>query len=156
MKKEDELIRNIPEMIKETKSGKLKWKIMGQTTEYNDLSQKPKVSEEGTEWIVDECYISYECEYKGEEFLMITYEMIHSSGDKNRTTNLIFMPPLGIRFFDIHALLPYAITASQMLVYSVHTLWMAILETYKERPEQIEFDMSPRELSIDEEDIDIQ
>ena len=80
---------------------------------------------------------------------MITYEMIHSFGEQKKTTNLIFMPPLGIRYFDIHALLPYAIKASSMLVYSIHTLWLTVLETSKTRPEQVQLDVSPRELTIE-------
>lgn len=151
MKKEDELLKLIPELVKETKSGKLKWKIDGQTTEYNDVDTKPSVEEDDINWLVDECYICYECEHKGKQFLMITYEMIHSSGEKKKTTNLIFMPPAGIRYFDLNTLLPYAVTANQMLTYSVHTLWLTILEAYKVRPEQIQLDMSPRELTIDEE-----
>ena len=89
--KNEELLRNITEMAKLTKEGKLNWKIVGQTTEYNQLSDKPLVNEEGIDWTVDECYISYECEYKGKDFLMITYEMIHSSQDKKKsiTMNLI-------------------------------------------------------------------
>lgn len=150
MKKEDELLKCIPEMVKETKAGKLKWRITGQTTEYNDLKTKPTVQEEENLWVVDECYIEYLCEYKGKEFLMITYEMIHTCGNKKKTTNLIFMPPLGIRYFDIHTLLPYSINASQILTYSVHTLWLTLLETYKVRPEQVSIDMSPRTLTIDE------
>ena len=75
MKKEDELLRDLTEMIKDTQKGALKWKVTAQTTEYNDESQKPKVTEEGVEWTVDECYVSYYCKYQGEEFLMITYEM---------------------------------------------------------------------------------
>lgn len=151
MKKEDELLRLIPDLVKETKSGRLNWKIDGQTTEYNDAASKPVVSEDDIKWTVDECYICYECEFRGNQFLMITYEMIHSAGDKKKTTNLIFMPPAGIRFFDINTLLPYSVTADQMLTYSVHTLWLTILEAYKVRPEQIKIDMSPRSLTIDGE-----
>lgn len=50
MKKEDELLRDLTEMIKDTQKGALKWKVTAQTTEYNDESQKPKVTEEGVEW----------------------------------------------------------------------------------------------------------
>ena len=109
MKKEDELLKQLMDMTKDTKSGKLKWEVKCQTTEYNDPSSKPQVKEEDVFWTVDECYVSFYCEYKGKEFLMITYEMLHTAGDKTKSTNLIFLPPLGIRYFDIHTLLPYSV-----------------------------------------------
>ena len=68
MKKEDELLRDLTEMIKDTQKGDLKWKVIAQTTEYNDESQKPKVTEDGVEWTVDECFVSYECKYKDKDF----------------------------------------------------------------------------------------
>ena len=43
MKKETELLRDIKEMVKETKAGKLKWEVLCQTTEYNPVEQKPLV-----------------------------------------------------------------------------------------------------------------
>lgn len=149
MKKEEELLRLIPDLVKETKKGCLNWKIVCQTTEYNEVNKKPIINEEGIEWIVDECYVCYECEYNGQSFLLITYEMIHSGDNIVKTTNLVFMPPLGIRYFDIHALLPYSITANSMLVYAIHNLWLTILETQKVRPEQIDLDVSARELTIE-------
>lgn len=90
MKKEDELLKELTEMVKETKKGQLKWKLSCQTTEYNDEAVKPTVTEDGITWTVDECYVSYECTYKGSDFVMITYEMIHTAGDKRQTTNLVF------------------------------------------------------------------
>lgn len=77
-------------MVKETKKGQIKWKLSCQTTEYNDEAVKPTVTEDGITWTVDECYVSYECTYKGSDFVMITYEMIHTAGDKRQTTNLVF------------------------------------------------------------------
>ena len=151
MKKEEELLRDLREMIKETQSGRLHWEIQYQTTEYNSEEKKPVVEEEGTVWTVDECYVSYHCEYKRKEFLMISYEMLHSAKNKSRTTNLIFLPPLGIRVFDINALLPYAVEASQMLVYEVHMLWLAILEEYKKNPEMVALDAEGRELAIEDD-----
>ena len=105
MKKEDELLKELTDMVKETKKGQIKWKLSCQTTEYNDEAVKPTVTEDGITWTVDECYVSYECTYKGSDFVMITYEMIHTAGDKRQTTNLVFLPPLGIRYFDISTLL---------------------------------------------------
>ncbi len=150
MKKEEGLLHQLTEMVKETKAGKLHWDVRCQTTEYNDPERKPVVEENGTLWTVDECYVSYYCEYKGKEFLMISYEMLHTAGPKIQTTNLIFLPPLGIRIFDINMLLPYAVEASQMLVYEVHMLWMTLLEAYKKNPEMIAFDAEERELKIEE------
>ncbi len=149
MKKQDELMRELSDMIKETKAGKLRWKVECQTTEYNPAEEKPMVEEEGVNWAVDECYVSYFCEFRGKEFLMISYEMIHSAGEKKKTTNLVFLPPLGIRVFDIHALLPYAVEASQMLTYDVHMLWLTILEEYRKNPDNIKLLADGRKLTID-------
>lgn len=150
MKKEDELLRDLTEMIKDTQKGALKWKVTAQTTEYNDESQKPKVTEEGVEWTVDECFVSYECQYKDKDFVMITYEMIHSTGTKRQTTNLVFLPPLGIRYFDIDILLPYSVKASNVLTYEIHTLWVLLLDMYKKDKTRVLLDISPRELTIEE------
>ena len=151
MKKPEELAKQLADMIKNTKMGKLKWKIQCQTTEYNDADKKPKTEENGIVWTVDECFVSYYCEYKGKEFLMITYEMIHSARNKSKTTNLVFLPPLGIRYFDIHTLLPYSIQATQLLTYQIHTLWELLLAMYKANPNSVTFDVSERVLTIEEE-----
>lgn len=150
MKKEDSLLHQLTEMVKDTKAGRIHWNVRCQTTEYNETGKKPVVEENGILWTVDECYVSYYCEYKGKEFLMISYEMIHTAGEKIQTTNLVFLPPLGIRIFDINMLLPYAVEASHMLVYEVHMLWMMILEIYKKNPEMIVFNAEGRELKIEE------
>lgn len=150
MTKEEDLLKKLKDMIKETKTGKLKWKIDGQSTEYNDPTAKPKVVEDEIEWTVDECYVSYECSWRGEDFLMITYEMIHSAKDKIQTTNMIFLPPLGVRYYDISTLLPYSIEASNILVYEIHELWNMLLDMYKKDNSSVEFDMSPRELTIED------
>jgi hypothetical protein len=151
MKKQEELMRELSDMVKETKAGKLHWKIDCQTTEYNPAEEKPVVEEDGVNWTVDECYVSYFCEYKGQEFLMISYEMIHSAGDKKKTTNLIFLPPLGIRVFDIHTLLPYAVETSQVLAYDVHMLWLTILEEYRKDPARVSLNVDERKLTIEGE-----
>ena len=152
MKKKDELIREITEMIKETKAGKINWEVRVQTTEYNPNEKKPTVMEEnGTVWVVDECYVSYFCTFKGKEFFLITYEMLHSCMDKQKSTNMVFLPPLGIRYFDIHTLLPYAVEADQMLTYQIHMLWLMLLELQKTQPQRVDFDATERELSIDED-----
>lgn len=153
MKKEDELMKKLQEMTKDTRLGKIHWNIQCQTTEYNDADKKPVVEEDGKKWTVDECYVSYHCEYKGKEFLMITYEMIHTAGKETKTTNMVFLPPLGIRFFDIHTLLPYAVDASSMLSYHIQTLWKTLLEMYKANPASVSLDVSERTLTIEDETI---
>ncbi len=151
MKKTEELCKEIEELIKETKLGRIHWEVKYQTTEYNDKSKKLVVEEDGEEWTVDECYTSYYCQHKGTDFLLITYEMIHTTPKKQKTTNLVFAPPLGIRYFDIHALLPYAIETDQMLVYHVHLLWSNILELKKANSEQLVMDVDERILTLEDD-----
>lgn len=148
MKKETELMRKLKELTKETKEKKLHWDIQYQTTEYNDSAGKPVEEENGEKWIVDECFVSYHCVYHGEEFLMITYEQFYTCGEKKKSCNLIFLPPDGIRFFDVDVLAPYAVTADQMLVYEAHMLWLTILEAYKENQELVKLEVTPRELIL--------
>ena len=81
---------------------------------------------------------------------MITYEMIHTAGDKRQTTNLVFLPPLGIRYFDISTLLPYSVPVSNILTYEIHTLWLLLLDMYKSDNTSVELDASSRELMIEE------
>ena len=150
MKREDELLKQLMDMTKDTKAGKIKWEVQCQTTEYNDPANKPQVKEDDILWTVDECYVSYHCEYKGKEFLMITYEMLHTAGDKVKSTNLIFLPPLGIRYFDIHTLLPYAVETNNMLSYQVQTLWNMLLDMYKANPASVTLDVSERVLTIED------
>lgn len=150
-KKKDELIRDITNMIKETKAGRISWKVECQTTEYNQPEQKPVVEEDGCKWTVDECYVSYYCEYQGKEFLMITYEMIHTGAGKQKSTNLVFLPPLGIRYFDIHSLLPHAVEMDQMLSYEIHMLWLTLLEMHRTNPLLVSINADERVLTIEDE-----
>lgn len=71
--------------------------------------------------------------------------------DKQKSTNMVFLPPLGIRYFDIHTLLPYAVEADQMLTYQIHMLWLMLLELQKTQPQRVYFEATERELSIDED-----
>lgn len=151
MKRKEELIRELTAMIKDTRAGKIHWDVKCQTTEYNPKDQKPTVKEENDIWIVDECYVSYYCHYNGKEFLMISYEMIHTCGKKQKTTNMVFLPPLGIRYFDIHSLLPYAVETDQMLSYEVHMLWLTLLELKKENKDVVTIDADERQLIIEDE-----
>lgn len=150
MKREEELLKQLSEMVKDTKMGKIQWDVKCQTTEYNDPESKPVVEDEDAVWTVDECYVSYYCEYKGKEFLMITYEMIHTAGSQIKTTNLVFLPPLGVRFFDIHTLLPYSVEANNMLTYQIHTLWEMLLEMHKANPNSVALDVTERVLTIED------
>lgn len=150
MKKEEELLKQLMEMTKDTKNGKIRWNIKCQTTEFNDSDKKIVIKDNGVEWTTDECYVSYYCEYKGKEFLMITYEMILTAGTQVKTTNLVFLPPLGIRFFDINTLLPYSVEASNMLCYQIKSLWELLLEMKKNNPESIDFDVEERILTIED------
>lgn len=149
MKKSAELLKKLPDLVKETKENKLQWKIEFQTTEYNDPSEKPTEQIDGKDWLLDECFVSYHCEYKGKEFLLITYEQIASFEDKKKSYNLAFVPPLGNRFFDVDLLAPYAVELDQMLAYEIHMLWLTILEKLKEHSKSITIDVSPRDSAVE-------
>lgn len=149
MKKSAELLKKLPDLVKETKENKLQWKIEFQTTEYNDPSEKPTEQIDGKDWLLDECFVSYHCEYKGREFLLITYEQIASFEDKKKSYNLAFVPPLGNRFFDVDLLAPYAVELDQMLAYEIHMLWLTILEKLKEHSKNIIIDVSPRDSAVE-------
>ena len=149
MKKSAELLKKLPDLVKETKENKLQWKIEFQTTEYNDPSEKPTEQIDGKDWLLDECFVSYHCEYKGKEFLLITYEQIASFEDKKKSYNLAFVPPLGNRFFDVDLLAPYAVELEQMLAYEIHMLWLTILEKLKEHSKNITIDVSPRDSAVE-------
>lgn len=149
MKKSAELLKKLPDLVKETKENKLQWKIEFQTTEYNDPSEKPTEQMDGKDWLLDECFVSYHCEYKGKEFLLITYEQIASFEAKKKSYNLAFVPPLGNRFFDVDLLAPYAVELDQMLAYEIHMLWLTILEKLKEHSKNITIDVSPRDSAVE-------
>ena len=149
MKKSAELLKKLPDLVKETKENKLQWKIEFQTTEYNDPSEKPTEQIDGKDWLLDECFVSYHCEYKGKECLLITYEQIASFEAKKKSYNLAFVPPLGNRFFDVDLLAPYAVELDQMLAYEIHMLWLTILEKLKEHSKNITIDVSPRDSAVE-------
>lgn len=150
MMKPEVLSRQLTDMYKETKEGKLHWNITVQTTEHNDPSEKPVEVEDGISWTIDECYVSYYCKYKGEEFCMITYEMIKTAGDKTLTTNLIFLPPLGVRLFNLHTLLPHAVQGSTVLANQIQNLWKLLLEMYKADKESVFLEVLPGKLTIED------
>lgn len=150
MKKPEELSRLLTEMYRETKEGKIRWSLQVQTTEHNDPSSKPVEVEDGVSWTIDECYVSYVCKYKGQDFCMITYEMLKTAGDKTASTNLIFMPPMGIRAFHLQTLLPYAIPASNVLASQIRNLWELLLVQYKADKTSVYFDVIPGTLVIED------
>ena len=151
MKKPEELNRLLTEMYRETRMGKLHWKLQVKTTEYNSPAEKPMEIENGVAWIIDECYVAYECNYKGEDFCMITYEMIKTAGEKEMTTNLIFLPPMGIRVFHLPTLLPYAIQASPILANQIQKIWGLLLAQYKADKTSVDMDVIPGTLTIIED-----
>lgn len=153
MKKSAELLRKLPDLVKQTKENKLHWDIEFQTTEYNEPSEKPTEDIDGDPWMLDECFVSYHCEHNGEEFLLITYEQIATFEDKKKSYNLAFMPPLGNRFFDVDMLAPYAVELDQMLAYEIHMLWLTILEKLKEHSENISIDVTPRDSAVENKQI---
>lgn len=153
MKKSAELLRKLPDLVKQTKENKLHWDIEFQTTEYNEPAEKPTEDIDGDPWMLDECFVSYHCEHNGEEFLLITYEQIATFEDKKKSYNLAFMPPLGNRFFDVDMLAPYAVELDQMLAYEIHMLWLTILEKLKEHSENISIDVTPRDSAVENKQI---
>lgn len=150
MKKPEELSRLLNELQKATKEGKIRWNIQVQTTEHNDLTTKPVEVENGVSWVIDECYVAYVCKYKGQDFCMITYELIKTAGDKVQTTNLVFLPPMGIRAFHLQTLLPYTIQTSNVLANQIHNLWELILLLYKNDKTSVYLDVIPGTLVIED------
>ncbi len=150
MKKPEELLRLLSDMYRETREGKLYWNVEVQTTENNDVSEKPVEEENGILWTIDECYVSFYCKRRGEDFCMITYEMIKTAGEKTMTTNLVFLPPLGIRLFNLHTLLPYSVQASGVLVNQIHKLWELLLNMYKADSESVHLEVTAGKLTIED------
>lgn len=120
-----------------------------QTTEGNE--EKYTVEEEGQTWVVDECYVSYVCEYRGKEFCMITYEMIKTSGAQVRTINYVFLPPLGVRLFSLHTLLEHSIKADAVLLSQIHVLWVLLMELVKKGNGQVECYISQADVNIEDD-----
>ena len=65
---------------------------------------------------------------------MISYEHVLTHEDQTRMTCLIFLPPLGMRFFDVAELAPYAVEADAYLTSKVHLLWETLMELYRTNP----------------------
>lgn len=149
--KPEELSKKLSKLIQETKEGKIRWNVQVQTTESNPPEEKPVVEEDGILWTVDECYVSYYCKLRNQEFLMTTYEMIRKSEEKTKTSNMIFLPPLGNRFFHLASLMPYSVEASAVLVNQCCTLWQLVLEQYKLDRSSVFLEVYSGKLTIEEE-----
>ena len=147
--KPEELKQTLARMQKDTQEGKLKWRMEMQTTEGNE--EKYTVEEEGLTWVVDECYVSYACEYRGKEFCMITYEMIKTSGAQVRTINYVFLPLPGVRLFSLHTLLEHSVKADAVLLSQVHALWVLLMELVKKGNGQVECHISQADVNIEDD-----
>ena len=150
MKKQEELFHEINEMVKELKSKKLQFKVDVQTTEANQADEKPVEEEDGVKWVVDECYVSYCCKYKGKDFCMVTYELIKTAGSRVVTNNMVFLPPLGMRYFDLSKLLPYSVEASGVLLEQIHKLWVMLMEMYQTDQGSVNLSVKPGVLTIED------
>ena len=134
------------DMRKDTQSGKAKWQVEMATSEYMPEEKKPTATADGRTWTVDECYVAYACEYRGEEFVMITYENIEKSGEEVRSTNLVFLPPVAMRMFNLDELAPYAVEAAPQLIEQVHALFTLLLEQYRANQAGVSFTV--REIEV--------
>lgn len=149
--RQEELSRRITELAARTKEGKIRWSVEVQTTEANDPEKKPVEEDGDIAWTIDECYVSYYCsKYQGEDFCMITYEMLKTAGERVESSNLVFMPPLGVRFFDLRTLLPYSVETSAMLLDQIHRLWLLLLDMYKVDRGSVYLDVRPGSLTIED------
>ncbi|MDD7642842.1 MAG: hypothetical protein PUK75_10290 [bacterium] len=128
------LMNYLDEMMKETKRGHQNWSMQIETTDDLDASLKEKLTQDGVEWLVDECFVEYSCTFKGQDFCMISYEHVLTHESQTRMTCLIFLPPLGVRFFDVAELAPYAVTADARLTGKVHMLFEMLLSLYRTDP----------------------
>ena len=129
-----QLANSLDEMMRDTKRGHLSWNMQIETTDDLDASLKERLEQDGTEWLVDECFVEYACTWKGQDFCMISYEHVLTHEDQTRMTCLIFLPPLGMRFFDVAELAPYAVEADAYLTSKVHLLWETLMGLYRTDP----------------------
>ena len=134
----ENLTSMLEQMRQETEKGHLKWNIELQTTEYKPQADKPVVEADDRKWVVDEIYTDYHCIFHNTEFAMITYENVETSGSEVRSTNLVYLPPMAIRCFQMDQLAPYAVQTIPALIQTIHLLWQTILNTRKQNPVQIE------------------
>ena len=129
-----QLANSLDEMMKDTKRGHLNWSMQVETTDDLDASLKETFEQDGVTWLVDECFVEYACTWRGQDFCMISYEHVLTHEDQTRMTCLIFLPPLGMRFFDVAELAPYAIEADAYVSNKVHLLFEMLLSLYRTDP----------------------
>ena len=112
MKRPEELSHMLTEMYNDTKDGKIHWNISVQTTENNEVSEKMR-SKWRTVYPGRSMNVMFliTVNTRDRDFLMITYEMIKTAGDKVHTTNMIFLPPLE-SVCSSRQSSPYAVQAS--------------------------------------------
>ena len=60
-----QLANSLDEMIKDTRRGHLNWSMQIETTDDLDASLKEKLEKDGTEWLVDECFVEFACTWWG-------------------------------------------------------------------------------------------
>ena len=137
MIKTKQLADQVDELVKETKKNGLAWKMQIETTDDLDAEMKEKLETEEGEYVVDECFVSYECVFRKKEFRMISYERILTKGETVRSNALIFIPPEGLRYFDVAVLAPYAVDNDAILSDRVHNLFMTLMELHKAGSEQV-------------------
>ena len=143
----EELIQTVKIMQQETRDGKLNWRLVIQTTEGNE--EKYTVQEEDRTWTIDECYVSYNCTYRGKEFCMITYEMIKTSGDLVHTVNYVFLPPRGVQLFSLHTLLDHSVEVNELLITQVHNLWELLMDLVKKSSSQVKLQMEEASVHVE-------
>lgn len=133
------LAKQLDEMIKATTRGNLDWRMTIESTDDLQPELKEKfTADDGIEYLVDECFVEYTCKYNHKDFTMISYEHVLTHEDTTRMTCLIFLPPQGMRFFDVNQLAPYAVKADAIVSNKVHVLWETLMALYKETPSRIE------------------
>ena len=81
---------------------------------------------------------------------MITYELIKTAGDRITSSNMVFLPPLGMRYFDLRTLLPHSVETSAVLLDQIHQLWVMLLDMYKVDKGSIYLDVKPGKLTIED------
>ncbi len=137
MIKTKQLADQVEELVKETKKNGLSWKMQIETTDDLDPEMKEKLQTEEGEYVVDECFVSYECVFRKKEFRMISYERILTKGDIVRSSALIFMPPEGLRYFDVAVLAPFAVDNDAILSDRVHNLFVTLMDLHKADSPQV-------------------
>ena len=126
------LTAKLDDMLKDTKSKHLKWRLEIETSEYEPQDKKLVIKEGNQEWLMNECYICFSCKFHEEDFAMITYEDIETCEKETRSLNMVFLPPVSMRLFDVNTLAPYSIPANSVLTSKIHSLYETLLSLYKE------------------------